>query len=156
MLLVDIDQARVVFATEGNDAATIAAFADDVTAHGGDRDAISQVCIEMSPAFTKSIAENLPNAAIAFDKFHEDCIATARRDEAFPHALQRRKALYRGCLRPPIHSLTACAAQRRHHSFWSLGSSFQHSEQLSPAAIRHIPSATSSSGGRMGVWRTAG
>ena len=69
-LFVDIDQARVMFATEGNDAATIAAFADDLTAHGGDPDAISQVCIDMSPAFTKGIAENLPNAAITFDKFH--------------------------------------------------------------------------------------
>ena len=37
-LFVDIDQARVVFATEGNDAATIAAFADDLAAHGGDPD----------------------------------------------------------------------------------------------------------------------
>ena len=69
-LFVDIDQARVMFATEGNDAATIAAFADDLAAHGGDPDAISQVCIDMSPAFTKGIAENLPNADITFDKFH--------------------------------------------------------------------------------------
>ena len=34
-LFVDIDQARVVFATEGKDADTIAAFADDLAAHGG-------------------------------------------------------------------------------------------------------------------------
>ena len=60
-LFVDIDQARVMFATEGNDAATIAAFADDLTAHGGDPDAISQVCIDMSPAFTKGIASIPPS-----------------------------------------------------------------------------------------------
>ena len=34
-LCVDIDQARVLFATEGKDARTIAAFADDLAAHGG-------------------------------------------------------------------------------------------------------------------------
>jgi transposase len=94
-LFVDIDQARVVFATEGNDAATIAAFADDLTAHGGDRDAISQVCIDMSPAFIKGIAENLPNAAITFDKFHavkiiNDAVDQVRRNE------QKEQSLLRG------------------------------------------------------------
>ena len=49
-LFVDIDRARVIFATEGKDAATVAAFADDLTAHGGDPDAVAEVCIDMSPA----------------------------------------------------------------------------------------------------------
>ena len=69
-LFVDIDQARVVFATEGKDAETVAAFADDLTAHGGDPDAVSEVCIDMSPAFIKGTAESLPKAAVTFDKFH--------------------------------------------------------------------------------------
>jgi transposase len=58
-LFVDIDQARVVFATEGKDAETVAAFADDLTAHGGNPDAVSEVCIDMSPAFIKGTAESL-------------------------------------------------------------------------------------------------
>jgi transposase len=69
-LFVDLDQARVLFATEGRDANTIAAFADDLAAHGGEPAAIEEVCIDMSPAFIKGVAENLPNAAITFDKFH--------------------------------------------------------------------------------------
>ena len=69
-LFVDIDQARVVFATEGKDAATIAAFADDLTAHDGDPDAVTEVCIDMSPGFIKGIADSLPKAAVTFDKFH--------------------------------------------------------------------------------------
>ena len=69
-LFVDIDQARVVFATDGKDAGTIAAFADDLTAHGGNPDAVSEVCIDMSPAFIKGTAESLPKAAVTFDKFH--------------------------------------------------------------------------------------
>ena len=93
-LFVDIDQARVMFATEGNDAATIAAFADDLTVHGGDPDAVSQVCIDMSPAFTKGIAENLPNAAITFDKFHavkiiNDAVDKVRRAEQEEQGLLR-------------------------------------------------------------------
>jgi transposase len=94
-LFVDIDQARVVFATEGKDADTIAAFADDLAAHGGSADAISEVCIDMSPAFIKGIAENLPNADITFDKFHavkiiNDAVEQVRRAE------QKTQSLLRG------------------------------------------------------------
>lgn len=69
-LFVDIDRARVVFATEGRDAETITAFADDLARHGGDPEAVSEVCIDMSPAFIKGVAESLPNAAVTFDKSH--------------------------------------------------------------------------------------
>ena len=85
-LFVDIDQARVLFATEGKDAATVAAFADDLAAHGGDAEAIDEVCIDMSPAFIKGTAEHLPNAAVTFDKFHavkivNDAVDQVRRAE---------------------------------------------------------------------------
>jgi len=94
-LFVDIDRARVVFATEGKDADTIAAFADDLAAHGGGPDTISEVCIDMSPAFIKGIAENLPNAGITFDKFHavkiiNDAVEQVRRTE------QKTQSLLRG------------------------------------------------------------
>jgi hypothetical protein len=45
VVFVDIDQARVPFATEGRDAETIATFAGEFTAHGGDPEAIGEVCI---------------------------------------------------------------------------------------------------------------
>jgi transposase len=85
-LFVDIDRARVVFATEGKDAETVAAFADDLTAHSGDPDAVAEVCIDMSPAFIKGTADSLPNAAITFDKFHavkiiNDAVDHVRRTE---------------------------------------------------------------------------
>ena len=89
-LFVDIDRARVLFATEGKDAATVAAFAEDLTAHGGDPAAIAEVCIDMSAAFIKGVGENLPNAAITFDKFHAVKIINAavdkvRREEVKSH-----------------------------------------------------------------------
>jgi transposase len=85
-LFADIDQARVLFATEGRDAATVAAFAGDLAAHGGDPEAIEEVCIDMSPAFIKGVAENLPEAAVTFDKFHavkivNDAVDQVRRGE---------------------------------------------------------------------------
>jgi transposase len=94
-LFVDIDQARVLFATEGRDAASIAGFADDLAAHGGDPEAISEVCIDMSPAFIKGVTDSLPNAAITFDKFHavriiNDAVDRVRRSE------QKQQSLLRG------------------------------------------------------------
>jgi transposase len=85
-LFADIDQARVLFATEGKDAGTVAAFAGDLAAHGGDPEAIEEVCIDMSPAFIKGVAENLPEAAVTFDKFHavkivNDAVDQVRRGE---------------------------------------------------------------------------
>jgi len=89
-LFVDIDQARVVFATEGRHAETIALFADDLTAHGGEPGAVAEVCIDMSPAFIKGIADNLPTTAITFDKFHavkiiNDAVDQVRRAERKVH-----------------------------------------------------------------------
>src|SRR3984885_12626400 len=94
-LFVDIDQARVLFATEGKHAATVAAFADDLAAHGGDAEAIDEVCIDMSPAFIKGTAEHLPNAAVTCDKFHavkivNDAVDQVRRSE------QKAQSLLRG------------------------------------------------------------
>ena len=85
-LFVDIDQARVAFVTEGKDASTVAAFAADLTAHGGDPEAVAEVCIDMSPAFIKGTADSLPRAAVTFDKFHavkivNDAVDQVRRIE---------------------------------------------------------------------------
>jgi transposase len=94
-LFVDIEQARVLFATDGRDAGTVAAFADDLAAHGGDAHAVEEVCIDMSPAFIKGVAESLPKAAVTFDKFHavkiiNDAVDQVRRAE------QKRQGLLRG------------------------------------------------------------
>jgi transposase len=94
-LFVDLDRARVLFVTEGKDAGTVAAFANDLAAHSGDPDTIAEVCIDMSPAFIKGTAENLPNAAVTFDKFHavkivNDAVDQVRRAE------QKGQALLKG------------------------------------------------------------
>ncbi len=76
----------MVHVTEGKDAATVAAFAADLIEHGGDPDQITEVCIDMSPAFIKGTAGHLPNAEVTFDKFHavkiiNDAVDQVRRDE---------------------------------------------------------------------------
>jgi transposase len=86
-LFVDIDRRRVLFVADGRDAGTVAAFADDLEAHKGDASRIKEVCIDMSPAFIKGVADNLTEAEVTFDKFHavklvNDAVDKVRRDEA--------------------------------------------------------------------------
>ena len=69
-LFVDLEQRKVLFATPGKDASTVAAFASDLKAHGGDPEAVTDVSADMSKAFFNGITTNLPNAAVTFDKFH--------------------------------------------------------------------------------------
>ena len=85
-LFVDIDQRRVLYVADGKDAKTIEVFADDLEAHGGDASRVKEVCIDMSAAFIKGVAENLTEAEITFDKFHavrlvNDALDKVRRAE---------------------------------------------------------------------------
>ena len=85
-LFVDIDARRVVYVTEGNDAKTVARFADHVDDHNSDASRIKEVCIDMSSAYIKGVTENLTEAEITFDKFHavklvNDAVDQVRRAE---------------------------------------------------------------------------
>jgi len=82
----------VLFATEGRDAQTVSAFAADLTEHNGDPGKVSEVCIDMSPAFIKGTADSLPGAAVTFDRFHavkivNDAVDKVRRAERKAHAV---------------------------------------------------------------------
>lgn len=69
-LFADADERRVLFVAKGRGADTVKSFAEDLTIHGGDPEAIESASIDMSPAFIKGVGESLPNARITFDKFH--------------------------------------------------------------------------------------
>ena len=108
-VFMDLARRRVMFATEGRDAATVAAFAADLKAHGGEpRTQIERVCCDMSPAFITGIKAHLgcePRDAeqgcediaqgataghqprIVFDRYHvvakaNEAVDTVRRAEA--------------------------------------------------------------------------
>jgi len=69
-LVVDIDGRRVVFVADGRSADTVRQFADHLEDRGGDASRITQVSIDMSPAFISGVGENLTEAEITFDRFH--------------------------------------------------------------------------------------
>jgi transposase len=86
-LFVDMDARKVVFVTEGNDAETVARFADHVDDHNSDASRIKEVCSDMSGAYIKGVTENLTEAEITFDKFHavklvNDAVDQVRRAES--------------------------------------------------------------------------
>jgi transposase len=85
-IFVDMQEGKVLFATPGKDAETVKSFAQDLKEHGGDPLNIREASIDMSPAFIKGTEENLPNAAITFDKFHvskliSEALQETRREE---------------------------------------------------------------------------
>lgn len=80
-LVADADARKVVFVTEGKDAATVGKFAEHLREHNAAPEQIGVVSIDMSPAFIKGVGEHLPNARITFDKFHVVAHASAAMDK---------------------------------------------------------------------------
>jgi transposase len=69
-LFVDLEGRKTIFVAEGKGSETISAFKQDLLAHGGAADKITDMSIDMSPAFIKGAGEYFPKAEITFDKFH--------------------------------------------------------------------------------------
>lgn len=69
-LFMDLDEARVLFATEGREASTFGLFSQDLRAHGGDPEKVTDLSIDLSPAYIKGTRDYFPRAEVTFDKFH--------------------------------------------------------------------------------------
>ena len=86
-IVADLSRSRSIFACEGKDATVLKRFVEDLEAHGGSRDAITEATIDMSPAFISGVQTHLPCAAVTFDKYHvvkiiNDAVDHVRRREA--------------------------------------------------------------------------
>lgn len=91
-LFADLARRKVIFVAEGRDAATVAGFAGFLERHGGKKESITDVSIDMSAAFISGVKSNLPNAKITFDKFHviklvNDAVDEVRRQERHANTL---------------------------------------------------------------------
>ena len=94
-LFVDLEEKRLLFGTPGRQAETVNSFREDLRDHGGEPEAITQVCCDMSPAFIAGVTEALPNAQITFDRFHimklmGEAVDEVRRQEAKTTDLLKR------------------------------------------------------------------
>ena len=69
-LFVDLEEKRTIFVTDGRDQGVVGEFVGDLIEHNGAAENVTQVSCDMSPAFIKGVEDNLPDAAVVFDRFH--------------------------------------------------------------------------------------
>lgn len=80
-MFCDADERRLLLATPGKDAATFAAFAEDLAAHGGDAKAITDISLDLGLAYQAGARQHCPNAAVSFDPFHVVALANDALEE---------------------------------------------------------------------------
>lgn len=86
-VVVDLDERKAIFATEGKDSATVDRFVDHLIEHKGDPKHIKAVSSDMSTAFISGVTKNFPEADLVFDRFHimklmGDAVDEVRRAES--------------------------------------------------------------------------
>jgi transposase len=100
-VFVDLQAKRVLLAVEGKDAGVWESFVKELAKHNGHPKAITQVAIDMSPAYTKGVRDNLGNAVIVYDKYHvvsqgTEAVEAVRRTEVRQDT-QAREQLEKTC-----------------------------------------------------------
>jgi transposase len=128
-LFCDLSAKRLLFATPGRDALTWDKFAQSLRDHGGDPSSVSQVSVDMSPAYREGVNAYFPHAQTVFDKFHlighaSSAVDAVRRLET--NLDRRRKALLKDSrwlwLKNP-HNLSPLQQRRLaridRHSLWT-------------------------------------
>lgn len=86
-IFMDPKKRNVIHVTKGKDAEVWKECKEHLEAHGGNAEKVTEVCMDMSPAFIKGATENFPNASITFDKFHviksaNEAVDDVRRNES--------------------------------------------------------------------------
>lgn len=86
-IFVDMDKAKVIFATPGKDGSTFKGFKTDFEAKKGLAANVSELSMDMSAAFIAGARAEFPNASVTFDKFHcvallNEAVEKVRREEA--------------------------------------------------------------------------
>jgi len=81
---------RVLYVTEGKDAATVERFREDLEAHGGSAEQVEEACLDMSQAYIRGLTEAFSGAQLTFDQFHltgllNDAVDEVRREERATH-----------------------------------------------------------------------
>lgn len=94
----DLEARRLLFVTPGRDHETVAAFKQELAMHGGVADEIEHVCMDMSAAYAKGVAETLPGAQISYDRFHVIALANAAMDEVRREEMRSQPKAVRAAL----------------------------------------------------------
>lgn len=69
-LAVDLDESRVVYATEGKGKATLGDIKQHLDDKGVPDNQVTEISMDLSPSFIAGATESFPHAQITFDRFH--------------------------------------------------------------------------------------
>lgn len=69
-VFVDMLKREVVYATPGKDESAIERFSEEIEKHNANSEQITNVSMDMSPAYIKGASNHFQKADITFDKFH--------------------------------------------------------------------------------------
>lgn len=69
-VFVDMEKSDVLYCAQGKDGGTILSFAEELKLHNANPDQVTDVSMDMSPAFISGAATHLPGAGVTYDKFH--------------------------------------------------------------------------------------
>jgi transposase len=75
---IDLDTGDLLYVVEGKGAETVVEFEKQSKLQGLDKEKISDISIDMSPAFISGAEKIFPNAEITFDKFHVSQLVQSR------------------------------------------------------------------------------
>jgi len=92
-IVADAEKRKVVFVTEGRNSKTIEEFAEHLLCRNATPEQISNISMDMSPAFISGATSHLPNARITYDKFHVVAHASKALDETRRHEQKTNAAL---------------------------------------------------------------
>lgn len=95
---VDLESGRLLYMTEGRDAATVEAFAKELNEHQSSPEAIQEVAMDMSPAFQSGVAEHLREALKVFDRYHVMALAGKATDEVRRQVSREEGGLEKGAM----------------------------------------------------------
>ena len=117
----DLEQKRLLFVTEGRDHQTVQAFTKDLSEHGGSAQTISHVSMDMSAAYLKGVQQQLPQAAICYDRFHVAALAGKAMDEVRSAEFKTRPHAVARALGELDRASRRCLswAMRTHHAGWN-------------------------------------
>jgi len=75
------DERKILFVTDGKDQTTFERFLQDLIAHGGKAEHVTDVVADMSAAYAAGAAKCLPGAELTHDKFHAMKLVTDAVDQ---------------------------------------------------------------------------
>ena len=102
-VFADLAERRVLFATEGKNSGTFAAFVEESARHNGHPHAIQKVAMDLGAAYRKGMRDTLRNAELVHDPFHVTALVSTAVDEVRRREAQEGEDAAKASLKGSLH-----------------------------------------------------